>query len=112
MSSCCLLASHSDNLWCAFGDSAVKCQDATREKQGQSVVDDGQQLILEREAELAAVATAVTAAAAGHGTVILLDGPAGTGKSALLRAATAQAAAGGLRTLPARGLSLEQDFSF
>ena len=73
---------------------------------------DGHQLILDRETELAAVAAAVLRAAAGRGTVILLDGPAGAGKSALLRAAAAQAVSRGLRTLSARGLSLEQDFSF
>ena len=75
-------------------------------------MDDGHQLILDRDTALAAVSAAVAAAAAGHGSVILLDGPAGIGKSAVLRAAAAEAAAGGLRTLSARGLSLEQGFTY
>ena len=75
-------------------------------------MDDGHQLILDRDTALAAVSAAVAAAAAGRGRVILLDGPAGIGKSAVLRAAAAEAAAGGLRTLSARGLSLEQGFTY
>jgi len=83
-----------------------------REEQGQSGMHDGHQLILDRDTELAAVTAAVAAAATGHGTLILLDGPAGTGKSALLRVAAAEAASRGLRALAARGLALEQDFPF
>jgi DNA-binding CsgD family transcriptional regulator len=75
-------------------------------------VRDGQQLILDRDAELAAVASAAAAAAAGRGRLVLVDGPAGIGKSAVLRAARAEAAAAGMRLLPARGLYLEQGFSY
>ena len=46
-----------------------------------------QQVILERDAELAALAAAVAAAEAGHGTLALVEGPAGIGKTTLLRAA-------------------------
>ena len=46
-----------------------------------------QQVILERDAELAALSAAVAAAEAGHGTLALVEGPAGIGKTTLLRAA-------------------------
>ena len=46
-----------------------------------------QQVILERDAELAALAAAVAAAEAGHGSLALVEGPAGIGKTTLLRAA-------------------------
>ena len=42
-----------------------------------------QQVILERDAELAALAAAVAAAEAGHGSLVLVEGPAGIGKTTL-----------------------------
>src|SRR5690348_1788679 len=72
-----------------------------------------QQVILERDAELAALAAAIAAAEAGHGTLALVEGPAGIGKTTLLRAAC-QGPWGpwGARVLTARGLALEQGFSY
>src|SRR5690348_35493 len=72
-----------------------------------------QQVILERDAELAALAAAIAAAEPGHGTLALVEGPAGIGKTTLLRAAC-QAPWGpwGARVLTARGLALEQGFSY
>jgi DNA-binding NarL/FixJ family response regulator len=67
-----------------------------------------QRVILERDAELAAVAAAVAAAEAGHGTLVLVEGPAGIGKTTLLRAACR----GDARILTARGLALEQGFGY
>jgi len=55
---------------------------------------------------------AITAAAGGHGALILVQGPAGIGKTTMLRAACAEAATHGMRTLTARGLALEQGFSY
>jgi DNA-binding CsgD family transcriptional regulator len=75
-------------------------------------VYDRYPLILDREAELATVAAALTAAADGHGTLVLLQGPAGIGKTTVLRAACTLAAERGQRTLTARGLALEQGFSY
>jgi DNA-binding CsgD family transcriptional regulator len=75
-------------------------------------VRDRHPLILGRDAELTAMTAAIETAAAGHGAVILVQGPAGTGKTTMLRAACAEAAAHGLRTLTARGLALEQGFSY
>ena len=68
-----------------------------------------QQVILERDAELAALAAAVAAAEAGHGTLVLVEGPAGIGKTTLLRAACREP---GPRVLTARGLALEQGFGY
>jgi DNA-binding NarL/FixJ family response regulator len=68
-----------------------------------------QQVILERDAELAALAAAVAAAEAGHGCLVLVEGPAGIGKTTLLRAACRGP---GARVLTARGLALEQGFGY
>ena len=68
-----------------------------------------QQVILERDAELAALAAAIAAAEAGHGTLALVEGPAGIGKTTLLRAACRGP---GARVLTARGLALEQGFPY
>src|SRR5260370_15273456 len=68
-----------------------------------------QEVILERDAELAALAAAVAAAEAGHGSLVLVEGPAGIGKTTLLRAACRGP---GPRVLTARGLALEQGFGY
>lgn len=70
----------------------------------------GHSVIFERDAELAATAAATAAASAGYGTVVLVEGPAGIGKTTLLRAACS--AVSSARVLTARGLPLEQDFPF
>jgi DNA-binding CsgD family transcriptional regulator len=69
-------------------------------------------LLLEREAELASIAEALAAAGAGRGSLLLVQGPAGIGKTTLLRAACAAAVEAGVRTVTARGLALEGDFPF
>src|ERR1700754_2436136 len=74
-----------------------------------------QQVILERDAELAALAAAIAAAEAGHGTLALVEGPAGIGKTTLLRAACrgpGPETPWGARVLTARGLALEQGFPY
>jgi DNA-binding NarL/FixJ family response regulator len=65
-------------------------------------------VMLERDEELAALSAAVEAAAAGRGALVLVEGPAGIGKTTLLRAACR----GDLRILTARGLALEQGFPY
>ena len=73
---------------------------------------DSHPVMLERDGELAVVSAAVSAAAAGHGAFVLVTGPAGIGKTTLLRAACASPAGAGLRILTARGLALERGFPF
>src|SRR5438552_1593799 len=68
-----------------------------------------QQVIRERDAELAALSAAVATAEAGHGTLVLVEGPAGIGKTTLLQAACRGP---GPRVLTARGLALEQGFGY
>src|SRR5689334_18309634 len=70
------------------------------------------QVILERDAELAALAAAIAAAEAGHGTLALVEGPAGIGKTTLLRAACRGPGPQSPRVLTAGGLALEQGFPY
>lgn len=68
--------------------------------------------MLEREAELALVGETVELARSGHGCVLAIEGAAGIGKTALLRAADRHAQDAGLRVLRARGGELERDLAF
>src|SRR5215469_14821115 len=68
--------------------------------------------LLERDRELVRIDQLVSDARAGTGGMLVIIGPAGIGKTALLRAATARAAPAGMRALAARGRELETDFSF
>jgi DNA-binding CsgD family transcriptional regulator len=70
------------------------------------------QPLLEREAELQAVAGRLDAVLAGHGALLVIEGPAGIGKTSLLDAAAEAARARGMAVLRARGALLEQTFSF
>jgi DNA-binding NarL/FixJ family response regulator len=54
----------------------------------------------------------LSAAAEGRGALVLVEGPAGIGKTTLLGAVCAQAKGRGIRVLTARGLALEQGFSY
>jgi DNA-binding CsgD family transcriptional regulator len=65
-------------------------------------------VMLERDEELAALSAAVEAAASGRGALVVVEGPAGIGKTTLLRAACR----GDLRILTARGLALERGFGY
>lgn len=68
--------------------------------------------ILEREAELRRITAAVEGAREGRGRLIILEGAAGIGKSAVLAAGMGAATASGARVLRARGAELERDFAF
>ncbi len=61
---------------------------------------------------LAVLAGSLAAAAAGEGSLLVLEGPAGIGKTTLLDAASARGRECGMAVLRARGNPLEQDFSF
>jgi DNA-binding CsgD family transcriptional regulator len=68
--------------------------------------------LLERIDELARVEAALADACSGRGRFVVLEGPAGIGKTALLAAARESAAGRGMRVLRARGTELEREFPF
>jgi predicted ATPase len=65
--------------------------------------------LLDRDAEFAMLAGELAAARGGAGRVVVVEGPAGIGKSSLLAAAARAAKAEGMVVLAARGGPLEQD---
>ena len=68
--------------------------------------------LLERDNELDALEGAIRRAADGEGSTIVLEGAAGTGKSALVAVASDRARGAGLGVLRARGSELEREFGF
>jgi DNA-binding CsgD family transcriptional regulator len=68
--------------------------------------------LLERDRELLVLAAAVTAACEGAGRVVVVDGPAGIGKSRLLAEAIARGRDAGMRVLAARGIEIEREIAF
>ena len=68
--------------------------------------------LLERGSELADLARDVAAAQAGCGRLVLVEGPPGIGKSALLTAVWSDARDAGMRVTRARGTELERGFAF
>jgi hypothetical protein len=69
-------------------------------------------VLLERERELDALREAFARASSGEGTLILIEGPAGVGKTELAREACVAAERARLTPLEARGSELEQPFAF
>ncbi|MBD0281611.1 MAG: AAA family ATPase [Thermoleophilaceae bacterium] len=70
----------------------------------------GETPLLEREAELAVAERALDAARSGEGSILLVEGPPGVGKTSVL--AAVRELAGGFRVLRARGSELEREFLF
>ena len=68
-------------------------------------------MLLEREAELETLGTALDAAREGRGSLLVIEGHAGLGKSQLLAAARGFAKGCGVRALSAAGSELERDFA-
>src|SRR5947209_19839189 len=68
--------------------------------------------LLERGAELARIEQFIAALARGQGGVLVIQGAAGIGKSALLSALCEWASGQGVQTLTARASELEQAWSF
>jgi DNA-binding CsgD family transcriptional regulator len=68
--------------------------------------------LLDREDTLGQLAAAIAHAHDGRGTLVVVEGSAGTGKSSLLSAAVRVASADGLPVLSARGGELEREYAF
>jgi predicted ATPase len=68
--------------------------------------------LLEREFGLDEVEQDLTAARAGAGRFVLIEGPAGIGKSAVLAAVRARAQGMGMAVARARGAELEGEYAF
>ncbi|MGH2883118.1 MAG: AAA family ATPase, partial [Solirubrobacteraceae bacterium] len=68
------------------------------------------EMLLERGPELHRMQDAIRDAT--DGGVVVIGGPAGIGKTALLQASAGMAEEAGLRVLRARGSDLEQEFAF
>jgi DNA-binding NarL/FixJ family response regulator len=68
--------------------------------------------LLERERELAELDAAIAAAGCSVGSLVVVEAPAGLGKTRLLQSARERARAAGMRVLAARATELERDFPF
>ncbi len=69
-------------------------------------------MLLERGDELARIEAALRRGAEGRGGFVMVEGTAGIGKTAVLRAACDRASALGMRVLRSRGAELEREFAF
>jgi DNA-binding CsgD family transcriptional regulator len=76
------------------------------------VVSSPTPALLERESELGTLREGLERACAGAGTLLLVEGPAGVGKTELVREAHAAAVRAHVMPLEARGSELEQPFAF
>jgi DNA-binding CsgD family transcriptional regulator len=74
-----------------------------------SPIEEG---LLERGGDLRQLEDALSDARAGAGRLVVVEGPAGIGKSRLLAAARARAGAAQMRVLTARGTELERSYPF
>jgi hypothetical protein len=70
------------------------------------------QVLLERGVALARIDRRLNDAIAGRGSLLLLEGPAGIGKTRLILAAGRRGAELGLTTQSARGSELEREFAY
>ena len=68
--------------------------------------------LLERDPEVQVIADALDAARGGDGRLVLVEAPAGLGKSSLLDAARVRARERSFEVLAARGRELEREFPF
>ena len=73
---------------------------------------DGATTLLEREHELSELRGALTEARQRRGRVVLVEAPAGLGKTSLLRAAFDAAVEAGFTSRRARASDLERDFAY
>src|ERR1700752_3010418 len=92
----------------------VRALEPSRQTFGFDVACQDQCKLLERERQLHRLCALLDEAAAGRAAsgVIVLEGPAGIGKTALLGAVAREAAGRGYTVLRARGSEFERSFSF
>ena len=69
-------------------------------------------VLVEREREIGTLREGLDHACAGEGVLLLIEGPAGVGKTELTREARIAAERAGIALLQARGSELEQPFAF
>jgi DNA-binding CsgD family transcriptional regulator len=69
-------------------------------------------MLLEREREFEALGSALTEAEQGRGGVVLVEAPAGLGKTSLLKSGCQSASEAGFVCLRARASELERDFAY
>src|SRR4029450_641853 len=77
-----------------------------------SVLPSGGTLLLEREAQVAALEALAVAARGGDGRFVVIEGSVGIGKTRLLAEARTIAGSAGMRVLAARGGELEGEFAY
>ncbi|MGZ4330539.1 MAG: helix-turn-helix transcriptional regulator [Solirubrobacteraceae bacterium] len=75
-------------------------------------VGEAEQVLLERDGDLDRIDQRLRGVIAGGGSLLLLEGPAGIGKTRLVLAAVERGRELGLATLSARGSELERDFAY
>jgi DNA-binding CsgD family transcriptional regulator len=68
--------------------------------------------LVERQSELRAISASIASAADGRGSVVLVEGAPGVGKTALVDAAADQAKHEGMRVLRGAGAELERDLGW
>src|SRR5215468_4924269 len=68
--------------------------------------------LLDRDRELDVISAAITAARSGSGTALIVEGPAGIGKTSLLAYAGRHSAAAEMTVLTARAAELEGGYAW
>jgi DNA-binding CsgD family transcriptional regulator len=94
------------------GDHAVRDRRVTNRETGETTARPVGVGLLERGEELAGIEQSLAALGRGRGSVLIIQGAAGIGKSSLLRAVREHASAQQVQTLAARASELERDFGF
>jgi DNA-binding CsgD family transcriptional regulator len=98
----------------SFGWARLEVQSpvSPRGKIWAAVVGVAEGALVERDVELRRLRSLLDRAADGRGALVVVDGPAGIGKTRLLQETCEVAAGRGVRVLTARGGDLEREFAF